>query len=332
MVLLINNIIAERGIKEPVRKIRAKEMRRAIYGILPIPFSLLFKYVPEGLSFRIAKILGHLSYYLLNNQRKIAISNLRMAYRSEKGEEEIQRIAKGVFVNIAMNLIEFFRIERLGPHNIDNYVKAEGLYNLDLVQKEGRGGIYITGHIGNWELQAVYLALKGYPVNVIARRIYVDSLNKMLVNIRKSKGVNVLYRDRDQKEMLRRLRNNEFVGILPDQEVRRLQGIFVDFFGRPCYTPIGPIILALHADSPIIMGRILRKGNYHLLKVDPPVYIERTGSKGDIIKRYTYLYTKRLEDFIREDPSQWVWMHRRWRTSPEYFKNEKNIRSPFLHL
>ncbi len=299
------------------KRFRIKHLRRAIYAGLLVPVPHIFLTLPEVVSRRFARLSGLLAFWLLRTQRERALSNLRMAYRDEKGEEEIRQIARGVFINLALNMVEFCRISLYGPENIDRYVKAEGLHHIDDVLAQGKGGIYIGGHIGNWELHALYYTLKGYSVNVIARKIYIDALNKRLVKMRESTGMKILYRDRDQREMLRRLRQNEFIGILPDQEVRRIQGIFVDFFGRPCYTPVGPVALALHVDCPIVMGRLVRKGDYHLLKVDPPIYIEKNGSKEEIIRRYTALYTQKLEEFIREDPTQWVWIHRRWRTQPE---------------
>ncbi len=299
------------------RKFRIKYLRRSLYAGLLIPFPHLFLIMPERFSRSIARHLGSWAFWSLRLQRERVLANLRLAYEGEKGEEELRQIARGVFIHLALNMVEFCRISTYGPENIDHYVKAEGFNHLDHVLAQGRGGIYILGHIGNWELHGIYFAIKGYQVNAIAREVYIDALNKKLVKIRESMGMSILYRDRDQREMLRCLRRNEFLAVLLDQEVRRIQGIFVDFFGKPCYTPVGPVVLALHADCPIVMGRIARKGDHHILKVDPPIYIERNGSKEEIIRRYTALVTQRLEEYIREEPSQWVWMHRRWRTRPE---------------
>lgn len=299
------------------RKFQIKHLRRSLYAGLLIPFPHLFLIMPERVSKSIARHLGSWAFWLLRLQRERTLANLRLAYEGEKGEEELRQIARGVFIHLALSMVEFCRISTYGPENIDHYVKAEGFNHIDHVLAQGRGGIYIGGHIGNWELHGIYFAIKGYKVNAIAREVYIDALNKKLVKIRESMGMSILYRDRDQREMLRCLRRNEFLGVLLDQEVRRIQGIFVDFFGRQCYTPVGPVVLALHADCPIVMGRIARKGGHHILKVDPPIYIERNGSKEEIIRRYTALVTQRLEEYIREEPSQWVWMHRRWRTRPE---------------
>ena len=117
--------------------------------------------------------------------------------------------------------------------------------------------------------------------------------------------------------MIRHLQKNQSLGIVPDQDVRRIGGIFVDFFGQPAYTPVGPALLALASGAPILMVRDIRKGQHHLLTFDPPFYADRRAPREEEVRRLVTRYTKRLEEFIREHPDQWVWFHRRWRTQPQ---------------
>jgi KDO2-lipid IV(A) lauroyltransferase len=134
--------------------------------------------------------------------------------------------------------------------------------------------------------------------------------------MRERMGMKILYRDDSMRSMIRCLQANEFLGILPDQDVRRIGGIFVDFFGRPAYTPVGPALLALATGAPLLVARDVRDGGRHRVMTDPPVYADRKAPREEEVKRLVTHYTKRLEAFIREYPSQWVWMHRRWRTQP----------------
>jgi KDO2-lipid IV(A) lauroyltransferase len=196
-------------------------------------------------------------------------------------------------------------------------IEVQGWEHLEAVHRAGKGGIFVTGHIGNWELSAAYAAKKGYPVNVVAKRIYLEALNQKLVTMRERMGVRTLYRDLSMRTMIRHLQENEFLGIVPDQDVRRIGGIFVDFFGRPAYTPVGPALLALASGAPILMVRDIRTGPRHLLAFDPPFYAERKGPREQEVRRLVTRYTNRLEEFIREHPDQWVWFHRRWRTQPQ---------------
>ena len=199
-------------------------------------------------------------------------------------------------------------------------IETEGWEHAEAVYSAGRGGIFVTGHIGNWELSAAYAAKRGYPVSVVARRIYLEPLNQRLVTMRERMGVNTLYRDFSMRRMIRCIQENQLLGIVPDQDVRRIGGIFVDFFGHPAYTPVGPALLALASGAPILIARDIRMGQRHLLTVDPPVYADRKAPRESEVRRLVTHYTKRLEEFIREHPAQWVWTHRRWRTQPFPFK------------
>jgi KDO2-lipid IV(A) lauroyltransferase len=195
-------------------------------------------------------------------------------------------------------------------------VQIEGWEHVEAAHRAGLGGIFVTGHLGNWELCAVYVAIRGIPMNVVARRIYLEPLNQRLVTIREGMGVRTLYRDESMRAMIRRLRENEFLGILPDQDVRRIGGIFVDFFGRPAHTPVGPALLCLASGSPLLLARDIREGSRHRITVDPPVWADRSAPREEEVRRLVNLYSQRLEQFVREHPEQWVWMHRRWRTRP----------------
>jgi KDO2-lipid IV(A) lauroyltransferase len=215
-----------------------------------------------------------------------------------------------------MTGLECLRFHALGPKGLEERIRIDGWQHVQAAHEAGRGGIFVTGHIANWELCAAYVAIRGLPMNVVARRIYLEPLNRRLVALRGGMGVRTLYRDESMRAMIRCLRENQFLGILPDQDVPRIGGIFVEFFGQPAYTPVGPALLALGSGAPILVARDVREGCRHRLIVDPPIYADRTAPRALEVHRLVSHYTRRLEEFIREHPDQWVWMHRRWRTRP----------------
>jgi KDO2-lipid IV(A) lauroyltransferase len=215
-----------------------------------------------------------------------------------------------------MSGLECLRFRTLGPGGLLERIQVEGWEHVEQAERAGRGGIFVTGHMGNWELCAVYVALRGRPMNVVARRIYVEPLNRRLVEMRDAMGVRTLYRDESMRAMIRCLQANQFLGILPDQDVRRVKGIFVKFFGRSANTPVGPALLALGSGAPLLLARDIRDGVRHRITVDPAIYANRDAPRDEEVRRLVTLYTQRLETFIREHPDQWVWMHRRWRTRP----------------
>jgi Kdo2-lipid IVA lauroyltransferase/acyltransferase len=195
-------------------------------------------------------------------------------------------------------------------------IDVQGWEHVEAAHRAGSGGIFVSGHIGNWELAPAYGAKRGYTVHVVAKRIYLEALNQKLVEMREKMGVKTIYRDVSMRPMIRCLQRNEFLGIVPDQDVRRIGGIFVDFFGQPAYTPVGPALLALASGAPILMVRDIRKGHRHLIIFDPPLYADRRAPREEEVKRLVIHFTQRLEEFIREHPDQWVWTHRRWKTQP----------------
>lgn len=265
---------------------------------------------------RSGRWLGLLAFQVLRKERNRAIRQLSLSLGKEYEHSTICKMALESFQSLALSGMECLRMQQMQKEEILGMVEIQGWEHVEEARARGKGGIFVTGHLGNWELCAVYVALKGFPMNVVARRIYVEELDRKLVSMREAMGVKTLYRDQSMRLMLRCLERNEFLGILPDQDVRRVGGIFVEFFGRPAYTPVGPALLALASGAPLMLARDIRIGRRHLITVDPPVYADRKAPRQEEIRRLVSLYTKRLEEFIREYPGQWVWMHRRWRTRP----------------
>ncbi len=119
------------------------------------------------------------------------------------------------------------------------------------------------------------------------------------------------------RHLARALKNHRVVGLLIDQDIRRVPGVFVPFFGRPAWTPSGAATLAIRLDCPVAPGFIHRRpdGTHHA-QIHPPLRIPSTGSLEDRVHEVTAAATSVIEEQIRAYPEQWVWMHRRWRTRP----------------
>jgi KDO2-lipid IV(A) lauroyltransferase len=171
--------------------------------------------------------------------------------------------------------------------------------------------------VGAWEVLAAYLATRlGKPFHAIGRRLYFDRYNDLLVRIRRSAGVETVYQDAGARPLLEVLRENGAIGILADQDVARLDGVFVDFFGRPAYTPTGPAALARASRAGLVPFLITWKGRRHRVHVLPEVEMIRTRDRRRDLVTNTQAWSCAIEDFIRRHPEQWVWFHRRWRTRP----------------
>ena len=270
---------------------------------------------PLRISLHFAKIAGRIVFWALGRYRNIATENLKAAFGTEKTDRDLYRIAQGVFENLGKNAVELVNFPKINKENIRYMVEIAHRERLEAAYAKGKGIVVITGHIGNWELMAATLRLNGYPGVTIGRRIYFDKYDKYLNWLRKLHDVNVVYRDESPRKMLRVLKENRIVGIVADQDVDSVDGVFVDFFGRKAYTPIGPVVLAKASGAVLLPVLILRKNGGHTLMVEEPIELVDTGDKEKDLVENTQKWSLVLESYIRRYPEQWVWIHRRWKTA-----------------
>lgn len=275
--------------------------------ILPYKFSVGF----------LANFVGNIAYYVVADARTKARKNLTMCF-PEKSKQEINEIAKTVFKYQAKNFFELLNFPKMSDKFFDSVGKMEqeqiDIFNKLLSRKKGI--LALSGHIGNWEILAAGVA-KFFPLNVIARKIYIEELNNMLVSYRNMKKVKVILRSElsSARKMLKALRNNEVIAMLIDQDTS-VQSVFVDFFGKPASTPLGLASIALKVGVPVILAvdKRLPNGKHQFVISDEIVPPETTGDFDTDVKNFTAKLTKCLENFIRENPEQWVWFHERWKT------------------
>jgi KDO2-lipid IV(A) lauroyltransferase len=285
--------------------------------------------LPRRVALALARGFGNLGYFLVARQRNKIFENLRQAYGDQKNTTELKVIARKVFENAAQTAVEILQFPKLNEAKIDSFVDLEGTPEyLRSLLKEGKGIISLTAHIGNWELLAGALCLKGIPMTVIGRKIYYEPYNRWIVQIRESVKMRLLYRDQSAREIIACLKKNEMIGILPDQDIDSLPGIWVDFFGRPAYTLTAPVKLALKTGSPIIAGFLVRlPGDRYRLAYEQAIrpVIETTFEEA--VKKYTIQWMQQFERIIRQYPDQWMWMHDRWKTKPSVIEKEDKSRT-----
>ncbi len=288
--------------------------RRLLYTLFVL-IDKVFLLVPYRLALKFGKFSGKLIYIMLGKQRRLTKKHLRMAFANGKTEREVSKIARSVFINIGMSVAEILSLPKI-KDKLDSIIQIEGLDRIDKALSLKRGLVVISGHFGNWELIPIIFAHKGYTSNVIARPIYYEKYNEWVTFMRNSMGVNIIYRTESPKKVLKLLRNNEMIGVMPDQDIDSIEGVFVDFFGRKTYTPTAPVKLAMAAGCPIVTMFIVRSGLKHTVYIDEPILIEKEADKEAAVKKYTQTWSNISEKRIRQHPDHWVWMHRRWKTGP----------------
>lgn len=291
-------------------------LRRVVIFALFRCVSFFIFIFPIKLGLWMGKGLGRWAFCALKKERSRTIDNLDTAFGDSKSIEEKKAIARQVFENMGKNLAEVAALSKFNRGNIDRYIACKGIEIVERFIRQGKGGIVLSAHFGNWELLAHYFAIKGYSVNVIARRVRMEQFERFLDRVRKHHGVNILYRDASANDVLAILKKNEFIGMMPDQDMDSVSGVFVDFFGKKAFTPNGPAILNFLTKVPIIPCVMVRKEFGHEIMIEEPLQLTSTGDREKDILENTQRYTKVIEGYIRRFPSQWVWFHERWKTRP----------------
>ncbi|MBI3011167.1 MAG: lysophospholipid acyltransferase family protein, partial [Candidatus Omnitrophica bacterium] len=281
----------------------------------------LVQVLPLAATRLLGRALGLVAYGLLVHQRRLAMGHLAYAFGDRLSPSERARIARGVFLNLGQNAVEWLLLPRLSTGDLERMTTCEGLEHLRQALAEGNGAIVVTAHFGNWEVIPLFLKSIGFDGAVLARRLRYAEYESFLISLRGAKGIPTLARG-SLKEVAKLLRANQIVGVLPDQDVDSLEGVFVEFFGRRAYTPVGPAALSLMTGAPIIPCFMIREGARFRLVVEPPVRAPQAADRARAAALLTQAWSDVIESYIRRYPDQWVWMHRRWKTQPN------SVRSP----
>ncbi|MBN1872482.1 MAG: mitochondrial fission ELM1 family protein, partial [Candidatus Omnitrophica bacterium] len=276
-------------------------------------FSLFLSIVPVGAALVIGRVFGRIAYYVNVKRSKVAYANMRSAFSAHKEPSQIRRMVKDVYINFGQVLVEVLRIPVVDKRYIEKYVKVENRKYIDEVLSHNKGLIFLTGHYGNWEMLSITSALKGYPLLVLAREQKMKRLNDTLNSFRESKGCKVVNKGMATRGIYDHLNKGGILGILSDQDAGK-KASFVEFFGRPTSTPKGAFALSRKTKASIIPAFMIReKGPYHRLLLERPIEppVDEVGER-----KAMQHFASLLEKNISEHPPQWLWLHKRWKSTP----------------
>ena len=302
-------------------KIRYSAGGLVLYSIL-LPIKLL----PLDLLLWGGRCIGHLVYYVDRRHRQIGLDNIRMALGKEKTPREQKRIIKENYCHIAQGGLEMVRALEYAKRYA-HLLTIEGKENLDRALAEKKGAIGIMGHIGNITLLLRKIANEGYPASVIVKDPKDKRIARLMQELCDRSNIGTVPprpKSLVAKRALASLKRGEILIIPIDQNAGK-KGVFVDFFGRPASTPAGPVVFAQRTGAPLIPMYIIREGRKrHRLIIEPEVPLINTGDKEKDLITNTQRLTKVIERWIRKYPSQWWWMHNRWKSQPaQKQENEK---------
>jgi KDO2-lipid IV(A) lauroyltransferase len=278
---------------------------------------------PLAASIKIGESFAKIPFRLLKRLRSVGHRNLELAL-PELSRQEHERILRGVFASFGRQLGFVSHLHRLTPKKLGEIIEVEGLEYCEQARAAGGGTIIFTAHFGGWELSHSVIAALNYPMNIVVRRIDNPKIESLVGNLRSRFGSRTIDKKESAKAMLRILQKNEFLGILVDLNAQEHEGVFVDFFGVPASTTTGVAKLALRTKSVVLPGFPVwqKEKKRYVLKICEPVEIPDTGNAEENIRILTQNITAKVEEFVRQYPDQWLWIHKRWHTQP---KGEKAI-------
>jgi KDO2-lipid IV(A) lauroyltransferase len=281
------------------------------YAAARILFGSL-EYAPLPVARRLAGFYAKALDRVVPRLRQVARRNLAMAF-PETTESAREATIDGVFRSIGRVLLAIARFPSIGRETVDQWIRYEGYEHFASAMKRGRGVLFATGHLGNWELSAFSHAILSSPMNVVVRPLDNPRLDEFIERRRSLSGNRMIGKRDFARPILQALKHNEAVGILVDQNVVAEAGAFVDFFGKPACSGTTFAKIAARSGAAVIPGFAVwsDREQRHILRFYPEVPMT-----GDV-EADTAAIQKAVERAARECPDQWLWIHRRWKTRPE---------------
>jgi len=290
------------------------------YALL-LTFKAVLSILPERTAYNLMKILGSLIYRFFPIRRDVVHKNLKVAFGENLSEKRLKEIALSSYKNAAIQFAEFSLMEKWSREKIINlFDEFEGKQYLEKYAGRENTWIGLSAHIGNWEMLAAYFAAQGQNVLVVAKPIHNPFVNRWTERVRSACGYNVVYTNGDVRKMLKHLKGQGVLAFLADQDARKA-GVFVDFFGKPASTALGPATFAYRTDTPIVPAFDIRKSNgKHKIVCLSPIFSPKNLTKDEALLWLTKQHVKAVEEIARAYPEQYFWFHRRWKTQPPQYR------------
>jgi KDO2-lipid IV(A) lauroyltransferase len=308
--------MSERSLPNTIRKNPAVRKARRYLVYL---FSLTGCFVARHLSWpslvKIGRFFGRFAFRTVKWQRKRTMENLGRVFAGEKQEEELLRIAERVYENFGITSFEFPKMAAMTDAEFWNVClyEPEQIDYLRSLLKKGKGIIFASAHMGDWEMLAEFGARLGFDMSVLYKPNSNPYINKIWLGLRRHNRLIDI--TRDLSAVVRRLRENKVISLLFDENARNA-GIEIPFFGRPVSTYKGPAFFSLRSGCPIVCLYFVRQDDGRLrFIIERTIWPERKGPLDEDIVRIMQEMNLSLELTLRKHPEQWYWFYKRWRTT-----------------
>jgi len=262
--------------------------------------------LPRWLMLRMANWVGHFYWGVMGKDRRMVYRNLS---RILPDPRDARKMTRRTFVRYAKYLVDYTRMDLLREDTFQSLVRHfEGKEYIDQALAQGKGGLILTAHLGNWEMGGVFLTLMGYPLTVVTAPDVEAQLHQYRIRLREGQKIRVVTLNdtlSSSLAILQALKANELVALLGDRDLLG-KGVPVQFFGKRVYFPMGPGLLASLSEAPLIPTFVLidEKDRY-LCLAEPPIVLQRTGNRDEDLAENTQRIAAVMEKFIRAHPDQW---------------------------
>jgi Kdo2-lipid IVA lauroyltransferase/acyltransferase len=275
-------------------------------GVLPRPLARA-----AGIS------IGRLVYVAHRRLRRVGMRNLDLAF-PDMPRRRKRAILRGLFTSLGRQLAEFCKLPGYTRGNVSQVAVYDGFENFDAGRARGKGVLFLTAHLGAWELGSFVHSLHGYTLHVVARPLDNPYLDRLVTEYRTLHGNRVFGKQDFARGLLAAMPAGETVGILMDTNMTPPQGIFVPFFGIAACTASGLARVARHTGAAVVPAFTLwdAKLKKYRVRFDAPLELARSADEDADAVANTALFNQVIEDYVRRYPEQWLWVHRRWKTRP----------------
>lgn len=275
--------------------------------------------LPRRVAIAIGVAIGRIGYILPGGLRRTGERNLEIAF-PDMTEQNRRSLLRGSFESLGRLLAEFSQLPRATPEKLRALIEYDqvGLAHLREAEKNRRGIIFLTGHLGAWELHSFGWSALEYPISFLVRPLDNPRIEEMIERVRTRFGNRAIDKKSAARQSLRVLRQGGTLGILSDLNTQTYEGVFVPFFGKLACTTAGIATLALKTDAVVIPTCAVwdKKKQRYFFHGDPPIELVRTGEHDKDIELNTARFAAAIERMVRLYPDQWLWIHKRWKTRP----------------
>lgn len=287
---------------------------RVEYALLRV-VTFLVRLMPLPLARRVGEGAGRLGY-ALGIRRHVAERQVAAVFPG-LGAREVARIARQSYANLGRIAIELTLLPYLGDRALAALFEDEGDLRVITDLRDQYGSVVAcTGHVGNWELSGAYVALRGVPIDGVARHLANPLVDGYVMRTRSRTGMRIIFDSDAVRKLPRGIKQGRVCGLIADQGVLGLASTYVPFFGRPAKTPRGPAVFALRFKLPVVFAAAVLQPSGKYRFVAERIEVQETGNREADVDAIITSFTHALERLVRRYPDQYFWQHRRWKRQP----------------